>query len=176
MSNAWERQFSQHRNTYFAGIRRSSITSFPPPPSAPFVLVFFDCTLTTTLAGLRSPTRTSSDMASASVIVALNKPVRRCFGRCVRIRVSVWWNPRSRSLGSMDQVLQQVDLTGLHCPHWTIGVPLRNGFKIICNGFCTSICRSMVFFTDNIDTLDVSTCTVTRDVSVQRESTQHSLV
>lgn len=26
------------------------------------------------------------------------------------------------------RVLQQVDLTGLHCPHWTIGVPLRNGF------------------------------------------------
>lgn len=88
-----------NQNTYFAGIRRSSINS-PScvPPVKPFALTLLDCTLTTMRAGFRNPTRTSSEIASASVMVALNKPVRRCFGRCVRMRVRTWLKPRSSNL------------------------------------------------------------------------------
>lgn len=86
---------------YFAGMRRSSITlaaELPMLPSRAF-FVFFDWTFTTIRAGFRRPALTSSESASASVIVALNSPVLRCFGRCLRIRVKVCWNPRSSNLG-----------------------------------------------------------------------------
>ena len=49
-------------------------------------------------AGFLKPTRTSSDSVSASVIVALKRPVRLCLGRWVMIFVKVPWNPKSRSL------------------------------------------------------------------------------
>ena len=45
------------------------------------VFTFLDWTLTTMRAGFRRPTLTRSERASASVIVALKSPVRRCFGR-----------------------------------------------------------------------------------------------
>ena len=43
-------------------------------------LFFFDRILTTTFAKLLGPARTSSDKASASLVVALNRPVPRCLG------------------------------------------------------------------------------------------------
>ena len=73
--------------TYFAGILLSSTT--PPGTFLPLLSRrFLACTLTTTWAGFRKPTRTNSDNASASVIVALKSPVRRCFGRWVMMRVN----------------------------------------------------------------------------------------
>ena len=84
--------------SHLAGMRRSSIVSRCSLSNFKPVLVFFDWTLTTTFAGLRSPARTSSDKASASVMVALNRPVLRCFGRWVSIRVRTFWKPRSRRL------------------------------------------------------------------------------
>ena len=58
-------------------------------------------TLTTTRTGLRSPVRISSD--TASVMVALKSPVRRCLGRVCRIPVRLSLNPMSsnRSASSM---------------------------------------------------------------------------
>jgi hypothetical protein len=50
-------------------------------------------TLTTTRTGFLSPVRTSSD--TASVIVALNRPVRRCLGRACSIPVRLSLNPMS---------------------------------------------------------------------------------
>lgn len=79
------------------------ISPFPDLPSEIRFLDFLDWTLTTTRAGLRSPTRTSSDKASASVMVALKSPVRLCFGKCVMIRVNAFWNPKSRSLRNRDK-------------------------------------------------------------------------
>lgn len=74
---------------YLAGILRSWTTSPILRLPSTSRVIFFDCTLTTTRAGFRRPTRTSSESASASVIVALNSPVRRCFGRWLIIRVIV---------------------------------------------------------------------------------------
>lgn len=86
-------------NVYFAGVLLSSIIWPLSSPSRPCVpLIFFAWTLTMMRAGFRRPTLTNSERASASVIVALNKPVRRCFGRWVIIRVREAWNPKSRSL------------------------------------------------------------------------------
>jgi hypothetical protein len=76
----------------------SPVLNLPSPEIKPFDLTFFDCTLTTIRAGFRRPTRTSSESASASVMVALKSPVRRCFGRQVRIRVNAAWNPKSSNL------------------------------------------------------------------------------
>lgn len=70
-----------NREKYLAGTRLSSTVSrvtFPP-------IFRFASTFTTTRTGLRRPTLTNSD--NASVIVALNSPVRLCLGRAVRIRV-----------------------------------------------------------------------------------------
>jgi len=73
---------SEGKKLYLVGILLSSITSpisrFPSPLLR---TIFLDRTLTTMRAGFRRPTRTSSERASASVIVALKSPVRRCLGR-----------------------------------------------------------------------------------------------
>lgn len=95
------------RATHLAGVLLSVVwymaSPSPSSPSPAFRLVpalamalRLASTLTTIFTGFRSPTRTSSD--KPSVIVALNRPVRRCFGRCESIRVSEAENPRSRSL------------------------------------------------------------------------------
>ena len=91
---------ADQQNAYFAGIRRSSMTSFSAfaPLTLDFPFTLLACTFTTMRAGFRSPTRTSSDSASASVIVALKRPVLRCFGRAVNIRVKAAWKPRSSKL------------------------------------------------------------------------------
>ena len=61
-------------------------------------------TLTTTRTGLRSPVHTSSD--TASVMVALKRPVRRCFGIACSIPVRLSLKPMSsnRSASSMMRI------------------------------------------------------------------------
>lgn len=79
---------------------------------------FFPWTLTTIRAGFRKPTLTSSDNPSPSVIVALKRPVRLCFGKWLMILVSVVWNPRSNNLwdivNSMVELLAKDDTYQLH--------------------------------------------------------------
>lgn len=78
---------SSRVGTYLAGVLLSSTTALFS--SVRFFSIFFACTLTTIRAGFRRPTLTSSERASASVIVALKRPVLLCLGRCVMIRVKV---------------------------------------------------------------------------------------
>ena len=91
------------------------ISPFPGLPSEVCFLDFLDWTLTTTRAGLRSPTRTSSDRAS--VMVALKSPERLCFGKCVIIRVNVFWKPKSRSLQNAASVNGTVQTSHPHRPY-----------------------------------------------------------
>lgn len=81
--------------THLAGILLSSMIS---PIWEELTFNFLDWTFTVIRAGFRSPTLTSSERASASVIVALKRPVRRCFGRWVTMRVMAAWKPRSNNL------------------------------------------------------------------------------
>jgi|SRR6266850_1643979 len=76
--------------TYPGGIRRSVSTSPEATGISSTASSRLDCTLTTTRAGFRKPALTSSDIASASVIVALNKPVLLCLGSLDRILVKLF--------------------------------------------------------------------------------------
>ena len=77
-------------STYPGGIRRSVSTSPGATCISSTTSGRFDCTLTTTRAGFRKPALTSSDIASASVIVALNKPVLLCLGSLDRMLVKLF--------------------------------------------------------------------------------------
>ena len=72
-------------------------------------------TLTTTRTGFLSPVRTSSD--TASVMVALNRPVRRCLGRACSIPVRLSLNPISsnRSASSMMSSSRDFMFNGEEC-------------------------------------------------------------
>jgi hypothetical protein len=78
----------QRTNEYLAGVR------FSPPFLNPV-------TLTTMRTGFRRPVLTSSD--TASVIVALKRPVRRCLGRdrSIPLRFSLKPMSNNRSASSM---------------------------------------------------------------------------
>lgn len=69
-------------------------------------------TLTLTRTGLRMPTRTIS-LKSASVIVALKHPVRRCLGKAASSLVSTGEKPRSSSRSASSKM--------------TISIVLRSG-------------------------------------------------
>ena len=64
-------------------------------------------TLTTTRTGFRSPVRTSSE--TASVIVALNNPVLRCFGKHCSIPLKLSLNPISNSRSASSKMSNSKD-------------------------------------------------------------------
>lgn len=103
------------RRTNLAGVLLS-----PPSISIPLTLILAS-TFTTTRTGFLSPTRTSCP--NASVIVAENNPVRRCFGRCDSKRVRVGVNPRSNNLEKKATKIQlfvfatSPDLKRTYLPH-----------------------------------------------------------
>jgi hypothetical protein len=101
------------RWTHPDGIRRSFSTSPGFVVTSSVAIGRLDCTLTTIRAGFRKPALTSSDIASASVIVALNKPVLLCLGSRDRILVRLCWKPRSSNLRSdvIKWVIYRVPLT-----------------------------------------------------------------
>ena len=85
--------------------------------------------LTTTRTGFRRPVRTSS--LTASVMVALKRPVRRCLGRVCRIPVILSLKPmsKSRSASSMiniSRALKRHGKDGAVMISWRRpGVPIR---------------------------------------------------
>lgn len=74
-----------------------------------------DLTFTAILTGFRNPTRTISP--TASLTLALKRPVRRCFGSRPRIFERSSLNPRSRSLSASSRTRTSKD----DCGQWTCG-------------------------------------------------------
>ena len=88
--------------TDLAGVRLSSA------PDPPFTLMAI-------LTGLRSPTRMI--WSTASLTLALKRPVRRCLGSRARIFCRSSLNPRSRSLSASSRTSTSND----DCGQWTCG-------------------------------------------------------
>lgn len=88
-------------NKYLAGVRLSSV----PAPR----------TLTAILTGFRSPTRTI--WSTASLTLALNSPVRLCFGSRPRIFWRSSLNPRS----SRRSASSRTSTSNEDCGQWTCG-------------------------------------------------------
>ena len=88
--------------TDLAGVRLSS------PPDPPFTLMAI-------FTGFRSPTRMI--WSTASLTLALKRPVRRCFGSLARIFCKSSLNPRSRSLSASSRTRTSND----DCGQWTCG-------------------------------------------------------